>query len=64
MAEIVNLRAARKRLARDAAARTAAQNRALHGRTKAEKLRDRQVSEKAASHIEGHRRQNAEDSEA
>jgi hypothetical protein len=64
MVEIVNLRAARKRRARDAAQKTAAENRALHGRTKADKLRDRLAAEKAAAHVEAHRRERAEDGEA
>ena len=48
MAEIVNLRRARKQ--REAAARVAEaqQNRALHGRTKAEKQRDRLEQERDA----------------
>jgi hypothetical protein len=37
MAEIINLRRARKAKARDAAAALAAANRALHGRSKSEK---------------------------
>lgn len=41
MADIVNLRRARKAKLREAAATSAAVNRALHGRTKAEKAADR-----------------------
>ena len=41
MADIVNLRQARKQKARDEKTRVAEQNRALHGRSKAEKQRDR-----------------------
>lgn len=37
MAEIINLRRARRAKARETAAATAAANRVLHGRTKAEK---------------------------
>jgi hypothetical protein len=40
VAEIVNLRRARKARARTDAETKAAANRALHGRTKAEKVRD------------------------
>jgi hypothetical protein len=40
MAEIVNLRSRRKRLARDAADEGAARNRARHGRTRAEREAD------------------------
>ena len=48
MAEIVNLRRARKQ--REAAEREAEaqRNRVLHGRTKAEKARDRLEAERAA----------------
>ncbi len=42
MAEIVNLRQARKRLARDAAAETARQNRVRHGRSAVQKSAERQ----------------------
>ncbi len=38
MGDIINLRRARKTKARAEAAKTAATNRAVHGRTKAEKL--------------------------
>ncbi|TGV64514.1 DUF4169 family protein, partial [Mesorhizobium sp. M00.F.Ca.ET.158.01.1.1] len=41
MAEIVNLRQFRKQKARADREQAAGQNRALHGRTKAEKQRDR-----------------------
>lgn len=47
MAEIVNLRTARKRKARDDADAKADANRAKFGRTKAEKTRD----EKKAEHL-------------
>jgi hypothetical protein len=47
VAEIVNLRTARKRKARDDAASKADTNRAKFGRTKAEKMRD----EKKAEHL-------------
>jgi hypothetical protein len=57
MAEIVNLRLARKRKAREESERAAEQNRLLHGRTKAEKTRDRDESEKTASFLDGHRRE-------
>ena len=40
MAEIINLRQARKAKARSETADKAATNRALHGRTKAERTRD------------------------
>jgi len=56
MAEIVNLRLARKRKARKADAERADQNRALHGRTKAEKQRDAAERRKSATFLDGHRR--------
>ncbi|MGS1093628.1 DUF4169 family protein [Aquamicrobium terrae] len=56
MAEIVNLRQAHKRKAREDRERVAAGNRALHGRSKAERERDRKADEKAVSFLDGHRR--------
>ena len=55
MSTVVNLRTARKRKARADKEQAAGENRALHGRSKAEKLRDRMHAEKAASFVEGHR---------
>ena len=55
MAEIVNLSQVRKRKARQDRERTATQNRALHGRTKAERQRDRKAGEKAEGFLDGHR---------
>ena len=55
MSTVVNLRTARKRKARADKEQAAGENRALHGRSKAEKLRDRMRAEKAAGFIEGHR---------
>lgn len=57
MADIVNLRQARKQKARADKERVAGQNRALHGRTKAEKERDRLVAERSEEFIAGHRRE-------
>ncbi len=57
MAEIVNLRQARKRKARQDKERAAEQNRLLHGRGKAEKTRDRDESQRSASFLDGHRRE-------
>lgn len=56
MADIINLRAVRKRQAREEDARLAEQNRALHGRTKAEKHRDRAEAKRLRGHVEAHRR--------
>ena len=55
MADIVNLRQARKQKARSDKERQAEQNRALHGRSKADRERDRQLAEKADKFIDGHR---------
>ncbi|HEY6630060.1 MAG TPA: DUF4169 family protein [Rhizobiaceae bacterium] len=55
MAELVNLRMARKQKARAGKEQAASEKRALHGRTKAEKLRDRAEADKAARFVEGHR---------
>ncbi|AMX93530.1 DUF4169 family protein [Mesorhizobium sp. M7A.F.Ca.CA.001.09.2.1] len=57
MAEIVNLRQARKQKARDEKLRAAEQNRALHGRSKAEKERDRVAADKSEKFVAGHRRE-------
>ena len=55
MTNVVNLRMARKQKARSEKEQVASENRALHGRSKAEKLRDRTQVEKAAAFVEGHR---------
>jgi len=57
MAEIINLRRARKTRDRAAAEVTAAQNRALHGRTLAEKQRDRREAERLAKTLDGAERE-------
>ena len=54
MAEIVNLRIHRKRLAREAAAEEAARNRAQHGRTRAEREAGRDARASAARRLDGH----------
>jgi hypothetical protein len=55
MSSVVNLRLARKRKTRAEKEQAASENRALHGRSKAEKSRDLLNSEKSASFIAGHR---------
>jgi hypothetical protein len=57
MAEIVSLRQARKQKARADKERVAEQNRAVHGRSKAEKTRDAEAAKKSQSFLEGHRRE-------
>ena len=56
MANIINLRRARKQKARSVKEQEAEQNRLLHGKSKAEKLRDRHVAEKSKAFLDGHRR--------
>jgi hypothetical protein len=57
VAEIVNLRTARKRKSREAAAKDAAANRAVHGQTKAEKLKRKAETDKAARELDGKKRE-------
>lgn len=59
MAEIVNLRSARKQKARSEKERAAEANRALHGRTKAEKQAEASSRARDAATHEGHRREPA-----
>jgi len=56
MAEIVNLRIARKRKRRADAQDVAETNRALHGRSKADKRVTEAEREAAQRHLDGHRR--------
>jgi hypothetical protein len=52
--KVVNLRAARKRKARDETALQASENRVKFGRTKAEKKRDQHESETARGLLDQH----------
>lgn len=56
MAEIVNLRLARKAKKRVAAAQQAQANRAQHGRTRAERKAQQQEADRAARLLDGARR--------
>lgn len=56
MAEIVNLRQARKQKARSEKERVAAENRAIHGRSKVERERENLLERKAATFLDAHRR--------
>ena len=56
MAEIVNLRQARKHKARSEKERVAAENRAIHGRSKLERELKSQIDRKASTFLDGHRR--------
>ena len=64
MAEIVNLRRARKAKARDDARRAGDENAAKHGRSGGEKARD--AAERAAEirRLDGHRREREGDGDA
>jgi len=57
MADILNLRTARKAKARAGAAATAAQNRALHGRTLAQKQADGIEAERRERALDGAKRE-------
>jgi hypothetical protein len=57
MAEIVNLRQARKQKARADKARAADRNRTVFGRTGDEKERQRRLADQAERHLDGHRRE-------
>jgi hypothetical protein len=57
MAEIVNLRQAKKRAARKAARLVADANAAKHGRTKAERTLEKARAEKAVCDLDNHRRE-------
>jgi len=61
MGEIVNLRQVRKQKARTEKEKLAGENRALHGRSKVEKDRDRLIADKAETFVAGHRRERPED---
>jgi hypothetical protein len=56
MAEIVNLRQERRRRERAEAGAVAAENRIRHGRTKAERERDRLAAEQAERKLDALRR--------
>ncbi len=57
MAEIVNLRRARKAKLRQAEAAEAAANRARHGRTAAERERERMLAEQARRALDASQRE-------
>lgn len=61
MGEVVNLRQARKQKARTEKERQASENRALYGRSKTERERDRLTSEKAEKFVASHRREKPDD---
>ncbi len=59
MGDLVNLNHARKAAAKRQAAAQAAANRARHGRSKAEKLADRQAEARRAALLDGAKREEA-----
>ncbi|MEY4670346.1 MAG: hypothetical protein RLZZ415_225 [Pseudomonadota bacterium] len=56
MADVINLRLARKARARDKAAQQAALNRAQHGRKAAERQQEQAEADRAARKLDGHKR--------
>ncbi len=56
MAQVINLRLARKAFARRTAAEHAAENRARHGRTCSERTLETADAERAARLLAGHKR--------
>jgi hypothetical protein len=63
MADIVNLRQTRKQKARADKECLAEQNRTLHGRSKADRERDRLTADKAEKFVAGHRRETSGNSD-
>ena len=61
MAEIINLNRARKARQRAGAKATAEANRALHGRTRTERKAQEVERDRAARHLEGHKREDDHD---
>ena len=57
MADVINLRLARKTRNRTRAAERAAENRALHGLSGADRKRQQADAERQASQLEAHRRE-------
>lgn len=57
MTEIINLKRVRKQKQRVEAEAHAANNRAAHGRTKAEKKRSQTEADAAAKRLDGHKRE-------
>lgn len=56
MADVINLRLARKARDRAAAAAKASENRAFHGQTSAERRQREAEAERAARELDAHRR--------
>jgi len=62
MADVVNLRMARKHAKRRQAEQEAAQRRLAHGRSKAEKVLQRSQGDKAERELDRHRLERGDDS--
>ena len=60
LAEIVNLRQARKQKARTEKKARAAERRAAFGRDKPQKVREKSEAEQARKHLDGHKRERDE----
>jgi hypothetical protein len=56
VADVINLRRARKTKARDAAEAQAQANRIVHGRTKIEKKKTKAENDAATRRLDGHKR--------
>ena len=61
MAEIINLNRARKARAKAGARATADANRALHGRTRAERTEQDVTRDRAERHLDGHKREDGDE---
>jgi hypothetical protein len=57
MADIINLRLARKQQTRRQNEQKVAENRALHGRTKAERQRDERDAQSLRDRVDSHKRE-------
>ena len=61
MGDVVNLRAERKRASRRREDMIAAENRAVHGRSKTDRQREAERRDKAAWHVDQHRIETGDD---
>ena len=55
MTDVINLRQKRKAKARDDKGKQAAENRRIHGRTKAQKQLDKKEAERSKKHLDSHK---------
>ena len=55
MGDLVNMKQFKKRTAREEAAKQSDTNRALHGRTKAERKNDEKIKQRASAALDQHR---------